>query len=295
MGDSEKSEMITSHKKKWILFAFGAVAAQAALPASILVYWSASNLTRLLLIDWLLRFDAFRTRVGLVEYSEKLKAFGSPPKIETSPKAIQLAENKGTGAVVVDESSIRENELAKLWEEGDLEVLKSTIDEQKKQQNDTTVSLGEDLTYCEDELKNMSFIDKLANPMSKQLATQQKVLQDKMKGAEKSKSRLDTMERKVAIAERKQKFQHLLTSEEAGEYELLRSDLLETHSNLLDELEECETELNEVYSKKLQHFERYTTRQKLLKLQTSLLDDIEFCEKEILNLPNLKSNTDADS
>ena len=286
--DSEKSAMITSHKKKWYLLTFGAIFSQAALPASVLVYWSMSNLTRLLLIERLLRVDWFRTRVGLVEHSEKLAAFGAIPKVDTAPKAIQLAGNKDTGIVTVSEGSIRENELMKLWEEGDLEVLKTTIDDQKKQQTESAVSLEKDLTYCEDELKNMSFSEKFGNPISRQLATQQKVLQEQLKGAEKSKSRLDTMERKLAIAERKQKFQYLVVTEEEGELELLRSDLVETHSNLLDELEECETELGEVYSRKLQHFERYTKKQQLLKLQTSLLDDIQFCEREILDLPNLK-------
>lgn len=48
---------------------------------------------------------------------------------------------------------MRENELAKLWEEGDLEVLKSTIEEQKKAHSDSTAAFEEDLSYCEEELK----------------------------------------------------------------------------------------------------------------------------------------------
>ena len=293
--DSEKSKMITAHKKKWILFTFGAIAAQAALPASVLLYWSVSNATRLLLIDTLLCSDPFRTQVGLVAYAAKLKAFGTLPMVDTTPKAVQLADNTHTDAVAVDEGSIRENELAKLWKEGDLEVLKTAIEEQKNQQIDASTSLEEDLKYCEEELQNMSFTDKFKNPISMQLVAQQKIIQDKIAAAEKSRSHLDAMERKVSIAERKQKFQYLLTSEEEGQYGILKQDLLDAHINLLDDLEECEVELGEVHSRNLQHYERYIERQKLLKLQQSLLDDIEFCEKEILDLPNLKSDAETSS
>ena len=293
LPDPEQSDhIITAHKKKWILFTFGALAAQATLPASVMLYWSTSNLTRLYLVDTLLRSDSFRTTVGLVKYSEKLAAYGSLPIIDTSPKAVQLVGSKDVSDIIPNETSIRENELAKLWEEGDLEVLKSTIEEQKKAQSDSTAAFEEDLSYCEEELKNMPVLEKLSSPLTTQLTTQQKVLQDKIAAAEKSKSRLETMERKIAIAKRKQKFQYMLTSEEEGEYEVLKSDLLETHSNLLDELEECEKELIKLQSEKMQHYERYTKRQKFLNLQKSLLDDIEFCEKEIVSLPNLKSSGD---
>ncbi|KAL5247636.1 hypothetical protein ACHWQZ_G019502 [Mnemiopsis leidyi] len=293
LPDSEKSAIITAHKKKWFLFTFCALAAQATLPASVLIYWSASNLTRLYFIDTLLRLDLFRTKVGLVEYSEKLAAYGSLPIVDTTPKAVQLVGSKDAGNVVPNEASIRENELAKLWKEGDLEVLKSTIEVQKKLQSDSTAAFEEDLSYCEEELKNMPLLEKLSSPLTAQLTTQQKLLQDKIAGAEKSKSRLETMERKIAITERKQKFQYMLSSEEEGEYEVLKSDLLETHSNLLDELEECEKELSKLQSEKMQHYERYAKRQKLLDLQRSLLDDIEFCEKEIVHLPRLKSKADV--
>lgn len=62
----------------------------------------------------------------------------------------------------------------------------------------------------------MPVLEKLSSPLTTQLTTQQKVLQDKIAAAEKSKSRLETMERKIAIAERKQKFQYMLTSEFRG-------------------------------------------------------------------------------
>ena len=275
----------------WISFTCGAVYLQASLPAAMVLFWTASNATFLLLSDPLLRFDPFRTMCGLVKYSDKLKAFNSIPRAAktTSVQLSQVSE-----AAVVDTETMRARELTKLWDEGDVSEFKESVTKQLAEKTDMLNSLQDDLKYCQDSVKDLTVLGKISDPgefqKNQEMITEKKIIEDKMISTQQDILRLTLSQEKAGLAERKASSRALSGKEAEEQCGVLLEALQSTHSDLLKELDWCEGQLENLKSSKdIQHFQLFIERNKLIERQSQILDDVDYCEREIFSLSEVSS------
>ena len=294
--DSQKSAWITSHKKAWALIGFSAIVAQAALPSSILLYWTSSNATRYFLIDRLLQTDWFRKSVGLVSYGEKVSAYEAIPKT-LATSAIKLVEGNVVGGnYIVDANTVLVKDLTQLLKDGDFETHKIKTDELKNEIHVSCEKLAGDLEFCEQKLKSplTSIYQHIPSTLSSQYIKQQEIIKSKLDDSKGQLIRLEFTDRKRELAKIKKKLEMSRDCLSGSEVQKHQEELRLTHSELLSQLEECEMKLSETSStKNMQYFELFVKKQELLNHQKNILRDIEICEDEILseNLTKAKEMT----